>query len=50
MTHPLRTSEDYELFLYTLTEQFPSVCKSTVIREIEDLIKDTENSSTSAQD
>ena len=30
MTHPLRTSEDYELFLYTLTEQFPSVCKSTV--------------------
>ena len=30
MNHPLRTPEDYELFLYTLTEQFPSVRKSTV--------------------
>lgn len=30
MTNPLRISEDYELFLYTLTEQFPSVCRSTV--------------------
>jgi len=27
---PLRTPEDYELFLYTLTEQFLSVCRSTV--------------------
>jgi hypothetical protein len=26
----LRTSEDYELFLYTLNEQFPSVRRSTV--------------------
>ena len=30
MTSPLRTIEDYELFLYTLTEQFPSVHRSTV--------------------
>jgi hypothetical protein len=30
MTNPLRTLEDYELFLYTLTEQFPSVQRSTV--------------------
>lgn len=30
MTNPLRTIEDYELFLYTLTEQFPSVRRSTV--------------------
>jgi len=27
---PLRTPEDYELFLYTLSEQFPSVRRSTV--------------------
>jgi hypothetical protein len=26
----LRTPEDYELFLYTLTERFPSVSRSTV--------------------
>ena len=26
----MRTSEDYELFLYTLTDQFPSVSRSTV--------------------
>ena len=31
MSNPLRTSEDYELFLYTLSEQFPSVRRSTVI-------------------
>ena len=30
MSNPLRTAEDYELFLYTLTERFPSVCRSTV--------------------
>ena len=30
MSNPLRTSEDYELFLYTLTEQFPTVRRSTV--------------------
>ena len=30
MTNPLRTSEDYELFLYTLTDQFPSILRSTV--------------------
>jgi hypothetical protein len=31
MSNPLRTLEDYELFLYTLTEQFPSAHRSTVI-------------------
>jgi hypothetical protein len=31
MSNPLRTLEDYELFLYTLTERFPSVRQSTVI-------------------
>lgn len=30
MNNPLRTPEDYELFLYTLTDEFPSVCCSTV--------------------
>ena len=30
MSNPLRTSEDYELFLYALSEQFPSVRRSTV--------------------
>jgi len=30
MSNPLRTPEDYELFLYTLTEQYPSVSHSTV--------------------
>jgi len=30
MSNPLRTSEDYELFLYTLTDQLPSVRPSTV--------------------
>lgn len=28
--NPLRTPKDYELFLYTLSEQFPSVCHSTL--------------------
>lgn len=31
MNDPLRTPEDYELFLYTLTDQFPSVRRSTVV-------------------
>jgi len=30
MNNALRTPEDYELFLYTLIEQFPSVRRSTV--------------------
>jgi len=30
MNNPLRTPEDYELFLYTLTEQFPAVRRSTI--------------------
>jgi hypothetical protein len=30
MSNPLRTPEDYELFLYTLLEQFPSIRHSTV--------------------
>jgi hypothetical protein len=30
VTNPLRTAEDYELFLYTLKEQFPSIRRSTV--------------------
>lgn len=30
MTNPLRTVDDYELFLYTLTEQFPAIQRSTV--------------------
>jgi len=30
MSNPLRTPEDYELFLYALAEQFPSVRRSTV--------------------
>ncbi|HEX5760215.1 MAG TPA: DUF6516 family protein [Thermoanaerobaculia bacterium] len=30
MTDALRTVEDYELFLYTLTEQFSSLLRSTV--------------------
>lgn len=30
MINPLRTPQDYELFLYTLTEQFPVVIRSTV--------------------
>jgi hypothetical protein len=31
MNNPLRTPFDYELFLYTLTEQFPSVLRSTLV-------------------
>jgi hypothetical protein len=30
MTEPFRTPEDYELFLYTLTERFPSIQRSTL--------------------
>jgi len=30
MNNPLRTIDDYELFLYTFTEQFPSVRHSTM--------------------
>jgi len=30
VSNPLRTSEDYELFLYTLSEQFPLARRSTV--------------------
>jgi len=30
MSNPLRTPEDYELFLYTLTEHFPSVRHSSI--------------------
>ena len=30
MNNPLRTPEDYELFLYTLSEQFPAICRSTM--------------------
>jgi len=30
MSDPLRTPEDYELFLYTLDETFPSVRHSTL--------------------
>ncbi len=29
--NPLRTAEDYELFLYSLTEQFPSIKRSTLV-------------------
>lgn len=31
MTKPFRTPADYELFLYTLTEQFESIRHSTVV-------------------
>ncbi len=30
MTTPLRTPEDYELFLYSLPEQYASIRRSTV--------------------
>ena len=30
MDNPLRTPEDYELYLYTLLERFPSIDRSTV--------------------
>jgi len=31
MSNPLRTIEDYELFLYTLNQQFKSIRHSTVV-------------------
>lgn len=31
MTDPLRTPEDYELFVYTLTDQFPAIRRSTLV-------------------
>lgn len=31
MNNPLQTIEDYELFLYTLQESFPSIQQSTVV-------------------
>lgn len=31
MNNPLRTLEDYELFLYTIAEQFPSVLRSSLV-------------------
>jgi hypothetical protein len=31
MTNPLRTIEDYELFLYTLQDHFPSISRSNLI-------------------
>lgn len=31
MINPLRTPEDYELFIYTLVEQFPVIRRSTLI-------------------
>ena len=31
MNAPFRTVQDYELFLYTLTEQYPSVERSTLV-------------------
>ncbi|MBU4226159.1 MAG: hypothetical protein KKC71_10125 [Chloroflexi bacterium] len=30
MSNPFRTAEDYELYLYTLVEKFPSINRSTV--------------------
>lgn len=30
MNNPLRTPEDYELFIYSLTENFPSIQRSTI--------------------
>jgi hypothetical protein len=30
MSNPLRTAEDYELFIYTLTDRFSSIHRSTV--------------------
>jgi hypothetical protein len=31
MSTPFRTPEDYELFLYTITERFPSVQRSSLV-------------------
>ena len=30
MNNPLRTVQDYELFIYTLADQFPSILRSTM--------------------
>ena len=30
MSNPLRTAENYEIFLYTLPQQFPSIQRSTI--------------------
>ena len=30
MSNPLRTVQDYELFIYTLADQFPSILRSTM--------------------
>ncbi len=47
MRNLLRTAEDYELFLYTLTEQFPSMRNDEklywVIAEVEALTQDVES-------
>ena len=31
MSSPFRTPQDYELFLYTLIEQIPSIARSTIV-------------------
>lgn len=31
MSDPFRTPEDYELFLYSLVERFPSISRSTIV-------------------
>lgn len=31
MNNPLRTPEDYELFIYTIAEHYPEIIRSTVI-------------------
>jgi hypothetical protein len=31
MNSPFRTPQDYELFLYTLIEQIPSIARSTIV-------------------
>jgi len=33
MSDPFRAIDDYELFLYALTEQFPSIRRSTLVLE-----------------
>ena len=30
MSNPFRTPEDYELYLYTLIEKYPSIKRSTI--------------------
>ena len=34
MSNPLRTPEDYELFIYNLADQFKSIRHSTVRRDL----------------